>query len=118
MSSGYPLKGAGSASQVSAAAMNAAGNDDYRESEQGSEATPFWRCFQDEQEQEKQKHFRQHAEKFLRLAQVEEKSGLKKSAIYELMSKGEFPRPYRLTERAVGWKQSEIEQWMATRVAA
>lgn len=57
-------------------------------------------------------------DKFKRLAEVEETTGLKKSAIYALMSMGEFPRPYKLSERAVGWKQSEIEEWMASREAA
>jgi len=58
------------------------------------------------------------SDKFNRLSQVEATTGLKKSAIYALMSQGKFPRPYRLTERAVGWKQSEIEEWMASREAA
>lgn len=58
------------------------------------------------------------SDKFNRLPEVEETTGLKKSAIYALISKGEFPRPYKLSERAVGWKQSEIEDWMASREAA
>jgi prophage regulatory protein len=30
---------------------------------------------------------------------------------------GQFPRPIPLTARAVGWLQSDIEQWIAERAA-
>jgi prophage regulatory protein len=40
--------------------------------------------------------------KILRLSAVEEATGFKKSQIYNLMAKGQFPRPLRLSEQAVG----------------
>lgn len=58
------------------------------------------------------------ARKIARLPKVEEDVGLKKSAIYELMKRGEFPRPIKLTARAVGWYEDEIEQWLASRPVA
>jgi len=57
-------------------------------------------------------------EKFLKLPQVMEITALGKSTIYHLMSGDKFPRPVHLTEKAVAWKLSDIEQWMKTRQAA
>jgi prophage regulatory protein len=47
----------------------------------------------------------------LRLPAVEKVSGHKKSQIYVLMAKGEFPRPVKLSEQSVGWFEDEIEAW-------
>lgn len=58
------------------------------------------------------------SEKFSRLAEVEAITGLKKTALYQLMAEGEFPRPYKLSGRAVGWKKSEIDEWIKSRQVA
>lgn len=44
----------------------------------------------------------------LRRPQVEERTGLSRSAIYRLMDAGDFPRQRRITARAVGWIEAEI----------
>lgn len=49
----------------------------------------------------------------LRLREVILRTGLSRSTIYERMSRGAFPRPIRLGERAVGWRDSDIEAWIA-----
>lgn len=54
--------------------------------------------------------------KILRLPQVIELVGLKRSAIYQLVQQGKFPRPVRLSKRAVGWRSDEIEVWIESRV--
>jgi len=51
----------------------------------------------------------------LRRYQVERLVGLKKTAIYTMIKKGEFPKPVRLSDRAVAWKQEEIEEWIQSR---
>lgn len=51
----------------------------------------------------------------LRLPEVRLRTGLSKSTIYELEAKGRFPHRIRLTERAVGWVEGEIQEWNATR---
>lgn len=51
----------------------------------------------------------------LRLPQVRLRTGLSKSTIYELEAKGAFPHRIRLTERAVGWNEADIQEWSATR---
>jgi prophage regulatory protein len=55
------------------------------------------------------------ADKHLRRPAVEELTGLSRSTIYDLMAKGAFPRPVRLTRKAVGWPESAIAEWLASR---
>jgi prophage regulatory protein len=52
-------------------------------------------------------------ETLLRLPQVEAITGLKHTAIYLKMKRGEFPRPVYLG-RQVRWPHSEVLQWMET----
>ena len=52
----------------------------------------------------------------LRLPAVKTRVGLSRSAIYLAVSHAEFPRPVRLGVRAVGWLESEIEDWLRERV--
>jgi prophage regulatory protein len=52
----------------------------------------------------------------LRLPAVKTRVGLSRSAIYLAVSRAEFPRPARLGVRAVGWLESEIEDWLRERV--
>ncbi|WP_323845303.1 AlpA family transcriptional regulator [Microbulbifer magnicolonia] len=54
----------------------------------------------------------------LRLPEVERQTGLKKTYIYALVKKGEFPAPIKLGERASGWLSSEVRQWVQDRIAA
>ena len=49
----------------------------------------------------------------LKLPEVETLSGLKRSAIYERMALGAFPRFFPLAGRAVGWLESEVQQWIS-----
>ena len=57
-------------------------------------------------------------EKHLRRPAVLELTGLSTTTIYDLMKEGKFPRPIKLTGRAVGWPESRIADWLATRTAA
>lgn len=43
---------------------------------------------------------------------VKDKTGLSRSSIYLRMSKGEFPRSISLGDRAIGWLEDDIEQWL------
>lgn len=56
--------------------------------------------------------------RLLRLALVEERTGLKKSAIYAAIRAGTFPGPVRLTAQAVAWRESDITGWINSRAAA
>jgi prophage regulatory protein len=53
----------------------------------------------------------------LRLAQVIERTGLRKTKIYELQSDGEFPMRVKITAHAVGWIEHEVQAWLAERIA-
>ena len=55
---------------------------------------------------------------FLRIADVCHVTGLPRATIYEMVSKGTFPKQVRLSPRAVGWIESEILKWQEARIAA
>ena len=55
--------------------------------------------------------------KILRLPQVIERTGKRRSAIYADLNAGAFPRPVKLSPKAVGWLESEIDDWIAARVS-
>jgi prophage regulatory protein len=52
----------------------------------------------------------------LRLPTVQNRTGLSRSTIYFKISEGQFPKPINLGARAVGWLESDVEAWVATRV--
>jgi prophage regulatory protein len=58
----------------------------------------------------------QKEQRILRRAEVEKRTGLKRSYIYLLMRAGKFPQARRLGIRAVGWDSIEIDQWIADRL--
>lgn len=51
-----------------------------------------------------------------RLPAVKARTGLSRSTIYLRIAEGTFPRPIALGPRAVGWLESEIEDWLRQRV--
>lgn len=57
-------------------------------------------------------------DKHLRRRAVEDLTGLSRSTIYSLMSKDAFPRPVKLTGKAVAWPESKIGEWLAQRGTA
>ena len=54
----------------------------------------------------------------LRRKDVEAMIGLSRSTIYKLISQDMFPKPVQLGTRAVGWRLSDIEDWLNTRTSA
>jgi len=57
-------------------------------------------------------------DRLLRLPDVEAATGLKKSTIYLLMKRGEFPRCVQLTARCVAWPESRVLQFVQDRIAS
>jgi len=53
----------------------------------------------------------------LRIEQVEAKSGYKRPTIYKKIKAGEFPKQIPLGARAVGWIESEIDEWISQRIS-
>jgi len=56
--------------------------------------------------------------KILRLKAAIELSGLGRSTLLVLEAKGEFPKKIKLSERAIGFLESEVEAWILDRAAA
>lgn len=57
------------------------------------------------------------ATRLLRLPEVQNTVGLRRSEIYRRVRSGTFPAPIRLGKNAVAWLQSDCEAWVAARVA-
>lgn len=54
--------------------------------------------------------------KLLRLTDVMQKTGFKKSWIYLLINQGSFPPAVKIGSRSVAWVESEINEWIAERI--
>jgi prophage regulatory protein len=54
----------------------------------------------------------------LRRPAVEARVGLGRSAIYAMMAKNLFPKPVRLTAKAVGWRERDVSAWLESREVA
>lgn len=53
----------------------------------------------------------------LRRPEVERRTGLGRSTIYERMARGEFPAAVSLGARAVGWRESDVNAWITGRAS-
>ena len=56
--------------------------------------------------------------RIIRMADVQARTGLARSTIYQWVSDGSFPQPIRLGARAVGWIESEVDAWIREQIAA
>jgi prophage regulatory protein len=59
----------------------------------------------------KTEDFSQHI-RMLRRPEVEDRTGMKRSTIYENMARGSFPKPTKLGSKIVAWPEHEIERWL------
>lgn len=55
------------------------------------------------------------ADEILRLPRVIATVGMGRSWIYQAVAEGQFPAPVQLGRRAVGWRRSDVETWLASR---
>ncbi len=51
----------------------------------------------------------------LRLKDVVKRVRLGKTSIYKLVKENKFPKPLKLSDRAVGWSSEDIQRWINTR---
>ncbi len=58
------------------------------------------------------------AERIIREPEAAMLSGLSTSTVRRLEKQGKFPRRRRLSPNTVGWLESELGDWMLSRVAA
>ena len=54
----------------------------------------------------------------LRRTDVERITGLSRSALYQKVKDGEFPRQVKISDNAVGWVAAEVNAWVEARIAA
>ena len=54
--------------------------------------------------------------KIIRLPEVKQMTGLKRSTIYQKMKIGEFPTTIGLSIRSVGWIEDEVQAWIDQRI--
>lgn len=52
----------------------------------------------------------------LRRRQVEARTGLARSTLYDRIRAGTFPAPISLGAKAVGWVEAEVDAWIAAHV--
>ena len=55
--------------------------------------------------------------RIVRLPAVQARTGLGRSTIYVRLAEGSFPRPVQLGARAVGWIESEVDEWIRKQIA-
>jgi prophage regulatory protein len=56
-------------------------------------------------------------EALIRLAEVKSRTARSRTAIYRDIAAGSFPAPLQIGARAVAWRESEVEAWIASRAA-
>ena len=56
--------------------------------------------------------------KILRLPEVLDRVGYRRSKIYALIREQQFPQPVALGPRACGFLETEVDAWIQARVAA
>lgn len=57
-----------------------------------------------------------NAPTILRRHQVQQRTGLSRSTLYQYIKEGAFPASIQLGPRAVGWLESDISDWITARV--
>ena len=55
-------------------------------------------------------------DRFIRMPEVKQLTGLSRAQIYNLIQLGRFPRQVKITEKASAWLLSEVATWMQSRL--
>jgi len=56
------------------------------------------------------------AEVLLKMPKVRERCALSRSELYRRIRSGQFPAPVSIGSRAVAWRSSDIDAWVASRL--
>ena len=53
--------------------------------------------------------------RILRRPEVENLTGIPRSTLYAKIAAGDFPAPIKIGQRAVGWIEAEVHDWLDSR---
>ncbi|MDX2469735.1 MAG: AlpA family phage regulatory protein [SAR324 cluster bacterium] len=56
-------------------------------------------------------------EQIIRCPKLKSLTGLSRTTIWRLERKGVFPKRVQISARAVGWKLSEVQDWIKNQIA-
>jgi len=56
--------------------------------------------------------------RLLKLPEVSHLTGVPPSSVYWRVTRGEFPKPLKIGERASAWNSDEVEKWIAEKIEA
>ena len=54
------------------------------------------------------------SDRIIRLKTVLSRSGLSRSTLYRKIGEGTFPAQIRISVRGAGWRESEVNRWIAS----
>ncbi len=57
-------------------------------------------------------------EALLRIADVQARTGISRSQLFDLIRRGEFPKPIPLVGRTRAWVESDVSAWITSRIEA
>ncbi|MBW5821446.1 helix-turn-helix transcriptional regulator [Yersinia enterocolitica] len=57
------------------------------------------------------------ANAFIRLSDVQRRTGYSKAWIYRLIKQERFPKPVKIGSRSIAFVESEIDEWINQRIA-
>jgi len=57
------------------------------------------------------------SQSFIRLSEVQRRTGYSKAWIYRLMGDGKFPSSIKIGSRSIAFVESEIDDWINQRIA-
>lgn len=56
------------------------------------------------------------SQSFIRLSEVQRRTGYSKAWLYRLMSQGKFPPSVKIGSRAIAFVESEVDDWINQRI--
>ena len=51
----------------------------------------------------------------IRRPEVQTLTGIPRSTLYAKIATGDFPAPIKIGQRAVGWREAEVNDWLSSR---
>lgn len=55
-------------------------------------------------------------ERLIRTREVMDRTSLSRSLLYEMIRRGTFPQPIRISSRRTAWPESEVSRWIAEKM--